>query len=324
MEKLRNILEEIEEAFESAKTKEKQIHEYGHYTSINALESIANTSHSHDDLLFIKLWFTEAYCTNDKQEASYGYDFMMNSFSAIESYLKIKEDRFLITNYEDELKWSNKFKNKTSEQIREWLTHQEATPFIMSLTRKKDNLDMWLKTYGYGGKGVCLIFDFTNIDNYRYQSDFFIHGPFSVVYGNRLGYLEEKNMLQEIAWKEYYRFINDVCQLNDFDAILERKILAMDQVCSLISSFIKGEEWYNESEERMVALRHFISCKDNPKTIVQNNNKKHIEVVVPASCLKKIIIGSCSDSDSIKIVRDAAEKIGIQYNNVIKSDCPLQ
>lgn len=324
MEELRNIQEEIEEAIESVETKEKQIQEYGHYTSINAFESIANTLHSHDDQLFIKLWFTEAYCTNDKQEALYGYDFMMNSFSAIESCLETKEDRFLITNYDEELKWSNKFKDKTPEQIRIWLTHKEATPYIMSLTRKIDNLDMWLKTYGYGGRGVCLVFDFTNIDDYRYQSDFLIHGPFSVIYGNRLGYLEEKEKLQEIAWKEYYHFINDVYLLNDFDAILERKISAMDQVCSLISSFIKGEEWHSESEERIVALRHFVPCKDNPKTIVQNNNKKHIEVVVPASCLKKIIIGSCSDSDSIKKVRDAAEKIGIQSDNVTMSNSPLQ
>ena len=61
---------------------------------------------------------------------------MMNSFSAIESCHKRKEDRFLITNYAEELERRYKFRNSSPKQIRLWLTHQETAPYIMSLTRK--------------------------------------------------------------------------------------------------------------------------------------------------------------------------------------------
>ena len=113
-------------------------------------------------------------------------------------------------------------------------------------------------------------------------------------------------------------------RLDDFDAILNRKIVAMDQVCSLISSFIKSEDWHDECEERMVALRHFIPYKYTPKPVIQKNGKSHIEVDIPVSCLKKIIIGPRSDKDNIKKVIEMAELAGLSHNNVAISKKPLK
>ena len=194
----------------------------------------------------------------------------------------------------------------------------------MSLTRKTDDIDTWLKVYGDGGKGICMVFDFSDMDKYRFQSDFCIHGLFSVIYGNRIGYIREKNLLQGIVWDEYNRFLKDVYRLDDFDAILNRKIIAMDQVCNLISSFVKGEEWHDECEERMVALRHFIPYKNTPKKVINVNGKNHIEVDIPVSCLKRIIIGPCLDKDSIIKINEMAAIVGLSTTNVKLSKVPLQ
>lgn len=314
----------LEDAIEAINKNEGLIHEASHYTNVGAFVNMVQTIHNIDSKPFFRFWFTDAYCTNDKTEASLGYDFMINAFSAIESCLYSKEDRFLITNYESELKKSKKYKHFTPDKIRSLLTHEEATPYIMSLTRKTDDIDTWLKVYGDGGKGICMVFDFSDMDKYRYQSDFCIHGLFSVIYGNCIGYIHEKNLLQGIIWDEYIRFLKDVYRLNDFEAILNRKIVAMDQVCSLISSFIKGEEWHDECEERMAALRHFIPYKYTPKPVIQNKGKSHIEVDIPVSCLNKIIIGPCADKENIKKVIEMSELAGLSHNNVTISKKPLK
>lgn len=166
----------LEEAIEAINKDGGSIHEASHYTNVVAFENMVQTIHNIDSKPFFRFWFTDAYCTNDKTEASFGYDFMINAFSAIESCLYSKEDRFLITNYEGELEKSKKYKQYTPDKIRSLLTHEEATPYIMSLTRKTDDIDTWLKVYGDGGKGICMVFDFSDMDKYRYQSDFCIHG----------------------------------------------------------------------------------------------------------------------------------------------------
>ena len=320
---MRELTDVIEEVFEAQEKNNRDTKEIAHYTTVDAFEKISKTIYTESDQNFINLWFTDVYDTNDKTEMSFGYDFVIDSFSAFE-ILNSKEDRFLITKYEDELKRSDRFKCYTPEQIKYWLIRKEATPYILSLTRKIDDTDMWLKTYGNGGDGVCLVFDFLDLKKSRYQEDFLIHGPFSIIYGNRVGYLEERIMLQEAVGYEYQRFIEDVCRLNDFDSILGRKIMALDQVCSLVSSFIKGEKWHNECEERLAAHRHFLFQSKFPKPINEYNGKKHIEISIPISCLKRIIIGPKTDKKSIAKVKDCAKNLHILPENVIISQEPIK
>ena len=321
---MKELMDLYEEIFEAQVKINRDSKEIAHYTKVDALESISKTMYVESNHYFINLWFTDAYDTNDKTEMSFGYDFMIQSFCAFESCLYNKDNRYIVTNYEEDLKKSEKYKNCTPEKIRYWLIHMEATPYIMSLTRKIDDLDMWNKSYGNGCDGVCLVFDFTDFENSRYQDDFLVHGPFSIIYGDRIGYLEEKNMLQKAVWHEYLRFMEDVSRLNDFDSILARKIMTMEQVCSIISSFIKGEKWHNECEERLVAHRHFLFQSDFPKPIKEYNGKKHIEISIPLSCLKRIIISPKADEDSIAKVKECAKKLHILPENIIISQEPIK
>lgn len=320
MKDFQEFLEEIMEANSNIEPN----NEMAHYTSVDAFISIAQSVHTINNQNCLKFWFTDAYCTNDKQEGTMGYNYVMDAFADLESCLTNKEDCFLITNYEVEISKSIRFKNNTPDQIRYWLTHDEATPYIMSLTRKVDDMDMWLKTYGNAGNGLCMVFNFAEMDTCRLQADFFIHGPFSVVYGDRIGYHKEKNVFMEIILKEYNSFLKEVNLLNDFDMILERKIQAIGQVCGLISSFMKKEEWHSEWEKRLVALRHFYPIDVAPKPIIHNNGKGHIEVDIPVSCLKKIIIGPCTNNEARERVLLNAERIGITNSKVIVSEKPIR
>lgn len=320
MKDFQEYLEEIMEANSNIEPN----NEMAHYTSVDAFISIGQSVHQINNQNYLKFWFTDAYCTNDKYEGTLGYKYVMDTFADFESCLNNKEDRFLITNYEVELNKSIRFKNNTLDQIRYWLTHDKATPYIMSLTRKIDDIDMWLKTYGNAGNGICMVFDFDELEKCRFQADFFIHGPFSVVYGDRIGYLKEKNVFMGIILKEYISYLNEVSLLNDFDLILERKMQAIGQVCGLISSFMKKEEWHSECEKRLVALRHFYHMDVVPKPIIHNHGKDHIEVDIPVSCLKKIIIGSCTNDEARKDVLLNAEIIGIPTKNVIVSEQPIR
>ena len=92
----------LEEAIEAINKNEGLINEASHYTNVGAFENMVQTIHNIDSKPFFRFWFTDAYCTNDKTEALFGYDFMIKAFSAIESCLYSKEDRYIITNYEKE------------------------------------------------------------------------------------------------------------------------------------------------------------------------------------------------------------------------------
>ena len=314
----------VEDVIRTVEEKNFNSKVFAHYTKVDAFLSIIGSLSQEGGQSYFNFWFTDAFCTNDPEELSLGYDFVIKSFSLIENCLYKKEDRYLVTNYEDELKRSQAFRNVDPAYIKNYFINKEATPYIMSLSRNIDNLDMWLKTYGNGGDGVCLLFDFTEMNKYRYQADFFVHGPFSVIYGDKVGYCKEKNMLQNAVWSEYVHYMKDIQDIDDFDTILCRKIKAIDEVCSIISSFIKHEDWSGECEERMVALRHFIPVKEKLNVITSSSGKKHIDIQIPLTCLKKIIIGPCVDEEYAIKVKESASSINISSENVVRSKTLLR
>lgn len=320
---IKELQDSIDMFNEAMDKDEKPIREIAHYTDVNAFVAIADTKYNDGNQSFVHFWFVDGFCTNDKNEIKLGYDFMIDKFSEFEECIINRDDRCLVTKYPEELKKSKRFERYTQEDIKNWLIRNEATPYVMSLSRKIDDTDMWLK-YGNGGKGVCVIFDFKDIENYRDQSDFRLHGPFSVVYKNCFGYTNELLMLKKIVLMEYERFLNDVIALKDFDEILERKIKAMDQVCGLISSFIKSKEWHTECEERMVALRHFLPIKDPSLNIANNNGINHVEINIPTSCIKKVFVGPCVSNADRERIRESASKIGMKPSDIEKSSSPIQ
>lgn len=320
---LEYILQEIEEMIDN----QKELTEVGHYTGIDVLESIAKNYKKSKDKDNFVLWASSVYHTNDSREMHSGYDYVMGAFRDIETCLEGKvESKFRISTYLQDANNSDKFKHYSEDRFIDWMIRQDNTPYFISFTKLIDNLDMWIKSYGKEGKGVCLVFDFELLKEIQRPSGMLIHGPVSVVYGKRLGHFKTKNLFQKMVLYTFLDFIKQVYSLTNLDKIIECKIQAIDQICNIISAYIKDEEWHTEREVRLVAAQHHFPNGDVPIIKYKDVERKnpYIEIKIPKNCLKKIFIGSRADKVDIEKVKKYANILGLSPENLIISKTPLQ
>lgn len=296
-----------------------------HYTPIATLESIVNTFNASDDKATIVFRATSAFETNDRLEMQLGYGFTLDLFSQFEEHLlpKYDSDKFKISKYMNDVKNSNKFNRYSEDEIVKWMLKGENTPYIISLSRQIDNLDMWQK-YGCNGYGVCLIFNNVVLGQLIEQSGMFIHGPLPVIYGERIGHIKMKQKFMRMVHNLYKEYLCKVHPLEDLDEIAELKIRAIDEICSLISVFIKNEDWHIEREYRIAAIRHFYPTVDQPIVKHNEKGKSFFEVKIPINSLTQIIIGPCNNETDIKTIKSFAKTLGLSDENVFKSNKPLQ
>ena len=308
-----------QELFESMEDK----NELGHYTSIDVLVNIAQAFDKCKEGNDIILWATDAFWTNDTKETHYGYDFVMDTFSKLEEALIVPiEDKYRITKYPEDMKKSEKFKGYTIDQVKYWLMHDEATPYVISFTSAIDKTSMWKTSYGRVGKGVCLVFDFQDLS--PIQNGMYIYGPIKVIYNNKIGHAKEQTLFMEHIVCIYNDFCNKVASLTNLDDIIEKKIQAIEEVGSLISSFIKNEEWCDEKEYRITAIRHNWPTSEECIICKKENGTPYVEIKLPLSCLKKIIVGPCVDLDEFDRIMKASRLLGISSDNIVKSKSPLK
>ena len=324
---MENTLEYIQQEIEEMIDNQKEFTEVGHYTGIDVLESIANNYKKSDDKDNIVLWASSVYNTNDSKEMHSGYDYVVGAFGDFETCLEGKvENKFRISTYLQDANNSEKYKHCSEERFINWMIQQDNTPYFISFTKLIDNLDMWIKPYGKNGKGVCLVFDIEGLKKLHRPSGMFIHGPVSVVYGERLGHLKTKNLFQKMVLYTFLDFIKQVYRLTNLDEIIECKIQAIDQICNIISAYIKDEGWHPEREVRLVAAQHHYPMGEVPIIKYKDEEQKipYIEIKIPTFCLKKIFVGSQVGKKELKIVKECANILGLSPDNIIISKTPLQ
>jgi hypothetical protein len=308
-----------QELFESMEDK----NELGHYTSIDVLVNIAQAFDKCKEGNDIILWATDAFWTNDTKETHYGYDFVMDTFSKLEEALIVPiEDKYRITIYPEDMKKSEHFKGYTIDEVKHWLMHEEATPYVISFTSAIDKTSMWKTSYGRVGKGVCLVFDFQDLS--PVQNGMFILGPIKVVYNNIIEHAKEVSLFRKYVVCAYNDFCKEVACLTNFDIIIAKKIQVIEQVCNVISSFIKNEEWYDEKEYRITAIRHNIPTNEKIVINKREDGTPYVKVKIPVSNLKKIIVGPCVDQDESNRIMKASRLLGISSDNIVKSKSPLK
>ena len=296
-----------------------------HYTSLNALESLIKAYQESNDKSSIILRATDVYSTNDKLEMSFGYEYVLELFSELEKELpkEFSDNKYRISRYMEDVIHSKKYKNFTERQFVDWMLKSDSSTFVISLSRHKDNIDMWQK-YGKNGYGVCLVFDKKALSQIQRPSGLFVQGPLNVIYGNRAGFQNMHILFNYIGRKEYDDYIEQAQHINDIDNIVELKLKSLDQLCGLCSVFIKDEKWHNEREVRIAITRNYFPNENKPIVKIDEKNRKYIELLIPFSCLKEIIIGSCVKEN---VIYDILSELG-DDNSFIKivsrSNTPLQ
>lgn len=304
---------------------QKDSHIVCHYTSVNTLCEITRCFQDSNDKCNISFRASNIFYTNDKLEMTLGYQYTMNLISQLEDELPdlLNLPKYRLSTFFEDAKNSSKYYSLTEEQIQNWFVGNDNALFFISFTQLVDDKDMWQK-YGNNGNGICLVFDRNILKSIDRPSGMFVQGPLDVIYKNKSGHNKMHLLFDYLGRIEYESFINDVQQFEDIDKIFECKIKSIDQLCCLFSSFIKDKLWHNEEEVRIVINRNYNPCEKIPDVKVSKNGKPYIEIDIPLSSIKRIIIGSCVSLEDALSVLSNSRLLGLDTNIISFSTTPLQ
>ena len=168
--------------------------------------------------------------------------------------------------------------------------------------------------YARNGEGACLVFNFSSMN---YSNDrLHIQSPFPIIYGKRLGYLGLKNKFFSLIWRELIDYCNKVEDVLDPDNITFYKLQTMESLYAFVSSYFKREKWHSQQEIRIVC-----TTNDEHPTCVKTDEKKrkYVEVPVPLTCLKQVILGPKVDDLYVKSVREILAPFGFCQDSIFKS-----
>lgn len=308
---LQNIQELVEEIVVS--NSDQKV--FGHYTSTEVVLKVLKGYDTKSNCIF--LWATDARHSNDKHELQTGFDYLMNLVKLLDSEIF---EKYRLSTFWKDLANSEKYKDLSAQSIVNYFFEGSRTPYIISLSKYIDDLNMWKQMYGHGGEGVCIELDFFDAD--IIHPGLCINQPTTVAYIGRLGYLSTLNMLQNRVMYEYIEYIKNVANKSDIDDILKMKIQTLDLICSEVSSYIKDGKWHSEQEVRIVCN----TKEDNSELVKidESLNRKYVEIPIPISCIKRIILGPRVNNNILKEIQTVSYTIGINPEKIIKSNEPLK
>ena len=249
-----------------------------HYTSIETLNAIlSNLKYKRENFLPDSLDFHK-FCLrathwsffNDPLEYQLYYQKFQDFFDRDKKLSKHKQK------FEDLVGLTSCFK---------------GIPYIISLSKCQDNLDMW-RSYSKNGTGVAIGFNSEALLNYI--------SKMKDVKLRDCRYLEDKEIFSEI--KQQYR--------TSFEMILSMKNIPASEIFTLLEKFAiyKHPCYINEREKRIITYYHD-SRESKIKYRVSNGiNIPYLDVEFPLSVIKEIVIGPCANKelneDSIRMQLD--------------------
>lgn len=312
-----------------------------HYTSLDTFLKIIDGIDNNNFILHA----TDIFSMNDPTEFIHGYRQLWSILPQIESDL-YKNIRNNPQTYDidlsflgDRYRLSNMWKGLGGKN-KSWLKayieamHQSYTsPFVISFSCHEDYLPMW-STYGDNGKGIAIgldiqsfftkmtlddgtiLLDFTRNNENELHSILVEYDKISV---NHPLSLVAKNYISN-----YLKLIPNT-EIHDED-LLVLQVNAFDNITKLASAMIKNEAYRYEDESRLVTYAQSIR---DVKFKVSSTKKilPYIEIRIPTSKLKKIVIGPCCDYKVIKNaikVRLEQQKIVLKDDDLVKSKVPYR
>lgn len=312
---LQDIFDDAEEVIAN----QQVIKELAHYTSIEVLQSIIHSIESSENNNDLVLWATDARNSNDTLELQEGYQFLIESLKSYELIAPEIPEFLRLSIFLTDAKNSEKYHIYEKEDFLSWFFEGIRTPYIISFSRKVDNLQMWQKPYGRAGAGCCLVFDFSrmNYDN----SELCVNSPIPIYYKDRLGYLGITSALTTLIFDEYNHYLRKISGAENHDELLEHKLQTIDILFAFISTYIKSDKWHDEQEWRLMC-----STNDEHSDCVKydNNGRPFVEVSVLLICLKKVILGPKVSPTIVDECSRYARLLHLSPDDIIKSKEPLR
>jgi len=241
-----------------------------HYTSLTTFQSIIDSVFTEDSIKQLILRATQIEYLNDDMEFNKGAELLTEIIENYEVKNEIpqgnrKSHHITVKNWKEATRFGKMF----------------SSPFIVSFSENRDNLPMW-NTYGNNGFGVALGFDKELISDLKTNQK--THNPelFRCIYNYRI-FRESLEPNSEKLFK-IMRFNEDSTQykhtMNTFSL-------------GTYVSRLKSPHYQYEKEWRLINM---ISKKEKSnfiKTVAMNGIiKPFIEVPLPISALKEIVIGA--------------------------------
>lgn len=270
-----------------------------HYTPIEAfmkmLDGIGNGK--------FKFHASSIFSLNDPSEMKYGYGEIMKKLPHIEAEFSISN-----ANYKLSEMW-NKDKSYSYE---EWykihlnkMKEYSQYPYVISYSRNRDNLQLW-GMYGDNGRGIALGFDlriyfFERLSQKGLRILDSTHLDFENIHSIDVEYgsMSMKSKLYFLVRGEYIKYLKEVQGITDKEEIVQKQLNALSRIMILVAPFVKHEAYEFEKESRIIQVHKNIEdIKFKPN--VRGGLTPYIEVEIPTSYLKEVIIGPCCDFDLIK------------------------
>lgn len=250
---------------------------------------------------------------NDPLEMQQGYDFIRSFIKEYEKGMYREETLYKMLPPSDDHIFS----------ADDTLFHfsPEYTPFIISFTQKEEDLPMWV-IYGDEGKGIRLEFDVKLMDKWADEHSVYIN---PVLY--------EKEYLDEEGKKLLIAIGYSIKKLIDEHKVFEQMEIKSEQLYYLredtlrrmiayTSAFVKQRDYNFEDEVRLVVFQGL--SKKNVKYRLGTNHRltPYIEVLIPITCLKRVVLGPSIASKENQIFLESAFKrhfkdIEISYSKVM-------
>lgn len=312
-----------------------------HYTSLDTLLKILDGIKD-DQLIFHG---SDIFSMNDTSEFIHGFRQLWSLLPQIENdfYTSIKEapqsyiisESFLDNKFRLSRMWDklNGSKNSWLKAYVESMHRLYASPFVVSFSCHEDSLPMW-STYGDQGHGVAIgidiqayyvrkllddgttLFDFTSCNEKEMHSILVTYDKISI-----------NHPLAIIAKKCIGYYLKSIPAIDVDDEILfHLQMRALDNITDIASAMIKNEAYKYEEESRLISYR-----KDMNDIRFKVSSKKNIvpfiNVGIPITKLKKIVIGPCCDylsvMNAIK-VRLEQKGISLKDDDFLKSTVPYR
>lgn len=312
-----------------------------HYTSLDTFMKILDGVENEKFIFHA----TDIFSKNDPTEFYHGFKQLWDLLPKIENdyYSYIKSDprafkiehKFLCGKYKLSNIWDN-LGDANEEWPKAYIDEKQRSyrsPFVISFSCHEDYLPMW-STYGDKGMGIALGIDVQEYYKKVIQDDGSVLFDFSKIGQNELrsvlvSYddITMEHFLAKyvrIQIGNYLRMISSI-EINDNDLIYYQ-LKCLDDITNIASSLIKNKAYEYEEESRLVANKEDI--KDVQYKI--SPTKKilpYINIGIPTSKLKKLVIGPCCDYNNVKNaskIRLEQLEIHLADGDFVKSKVPFR
>lgn len=270
-----------------------------HYTSFDTLLKLLDGA-DEENMFFHA---SSIFSLNDPSELRYGYNAVVEMMPELEEELHVDADYRLsrILNIGLNELSIDYLREKSLKLFQESSAYH---PFVISLSKERESLPMW-RLYGDNGNGVSIGIDSRMYLVKKNRNDELRVLDMSHIEMNNLhsidveyGALSKSNIPYLAMRYEYCSYLKEVKGKTDSSQIFKEQFKAIGSLMMLVAPHIKHSAYEYERETRIERWCH--DLKDIKFKSINEKILPYVEIPIPKSYLKEIIIGPCLDAISTR------------------------